>query len=576
MSVICQDEFFGKTKIIFTLFTFKEKITADLKNNDYDFNETKKYFLTYFAKDLGSTRYFYDILETGDGYVIEMDEKEMNSKLKQIGIIEYVDMTTLKRKKFNISDFFKTYEYTYSLANDPLNNNIVFKCNKTGKSFINISKGFLHKDIKSYDSYDEKIKANVDRILNHILHGWNSGNKEHYDYTINWLSHALTGHRMRSALFLKSGEGAGKSAITDFLIKKVIGRTVGLSTCKCDQVVKFNCQLQTKVFLVLEELPAHSNSQWHQINDIIKDLITNDFIDVEQKHKDIFNAVNLISLIILTNNENTLKLGNEIRRLMINDVSHDFVSNTKYFNDLHEAMTDETGEAFFMYLLEHYNKNKDFNCSVVPLTKGKINEKNKNLGSLLTFFKDNFLKMKKDVRDDKTKHGKFLIKSLLAEMELCGFKLKSVNALSAELKKYPSVFKVKPYGHENLLHLDVVKFDDLLAFYKNKGFWDDDFDAFENGNEPNQKPYVDFEEENKKLREIILQLQKPKINLEITNNISVVNIAEQEKKQEIKVEKPKVIKTKTPKTIVVEKPKQEKVIRETKPKRGQAILNLVN
>jgi hypothetical protein len=29
MSVICQDEFFGKTKIIFTLFTFKEKITAD-------------------------------------------------------------------------------------------------------------------------------------------------------------------------------------------------------------------------------------------------------------------------------------------------------------------------------------------------------------------------------------------------------------------------------------------------------------------------------------------------------------------------------------------------------------------
>ena len=101
--------------------------------------------------------------------------------------------------------------------------------------------------------------------------------------------------------------------------------------------MKFNYHLVNEIFLVLEELPSGGKNQWHSVSDYLKDIITGGTVGIEKKYEDVIQVENMISLLILTNNENCIRFVKDERRYHMCDISHDMVGNTKYFNDLSES-----------------------------------------------------------------------------------------------------------------------------------------------------------------------------------------------------------------------------------------------
>ncbi|GET61151.1 hypothetical protein GLOIN_2v1875323 [Rhizophagus irregularis DAOM 181602=DAOM 197198] len=76
---------------------------------------------------------------------------------------------------------------------------------------------------------------------------------------------------MYSILYLKSGQGWGKSIITDFIQRSVLGTQLVYKTSDSQTILgSFNGQLQGKVLLLFEEMPTEK-SQWNNLYQSLKD-----------------------------------------------------------------------------------------------------------------------------------------------------------------------------------------------------------------------------------------------------------------------------------------------------------------
>jgi phage/plasmid-associated DNA primase len=125
---------------------------------------------------------------------------------------------------------------------------------------------------------------------------------------------------MNTCVFLKSGEGTGKSVILEFIINHVIGQDLGLISGRASQLSSFNYQLLGKLLVILEELPTQSKNEWFSLSDILKQIITGSSLEIEKKHQDMITTANYISLYVITNNDNTIEFGKDARRYFMADI----------------------------------------------------------------------------------------------------------------------------------------------------------------------------------------------------------------------------------------------------------------
>ena len=493
-NIINSKDYFGKSSKVFKQEELKRLIQIG-------FPEAKKYILTYFCKSYDNSSYYFFQPEAGGKYSIESKED-----LKMImNVLESAEAKIIKKW------FEKEVEGNFKINSDPRASRF-YKCEETDQDYINLSEGFLHKNIKSYKSYTAETKKNVDLILSHIKTVWCSNNNESYEYIVNWLSFALTGQKMNTAIFLKSGEGTGKSIIVNFFIEKVIGCALGLITSKSAQLLKFNTQILGKILLCLEELPTASKNEWHTFSDILKDLITGSKIDIEAKFKDAVQVLNLISLIIITNNDNTIKFGKDIRRYFMADISHDKVGNFEYFNNLTKACENNTvGEAFFMYLLEHKENNKNFDERKIPNTETRQLIKGKNSTPIINFIKTTFVKYKRTIKKQKLEELRLLyISNSSTDITRQQFK--------TTLQQDLPIIKINDNG-KNAMTIDEIPYKMLYNWFVKNGFWNDKYDYFDGEEleeiekaEENEKTEKVEESEDKKeilkLKQIIEEQQK--------------------------------------------------------------------
>ena len=518
---IDQTKFFGNTQQAYSAEKLEELIHKSIVEREHTFKEPKEYLLTYFAQSTGDLYYEYEPSEDDDDGIIKNREKMEKIWLKFQKSYNYIDSSN-KQCKFNIKEWFeKEHKDTFKINADPRAPRF-FTSEKTGQKFINLSKGFLHKNIKKYSSYSAEVKNNVERLISHIKNIWNSGNETQSEICLNFLAHALTGHKMEVALFLKSGEGTGKSLIIDFIINHVIGPDLGVSTPRAQQIMKFNSILLGKIFLCLEELPTGNKNEWHSVSDYLKDIITGSKIDIEKKYADTIQTINLMSLILLTNNENTIKFGKDIRRYMLCDVSHDRVGDNAYFNSFVKCLTRETGEAFFMWLLERYEATKDFNPSECPMTDAKMEMKENNSTPILKYIKREFVATKIGLTDPSQKHKMVKLTNLKEAINNEFNMNMSTQKFHIALKTDVSIIKIKAYGKNKDLYIEPIEHNDLLQWYIKKGFWNETFDEFffkaNEEHETKEKNFVeekandssiDFKDEKiKSLEQQILELQE--------------------------------------------------------------------
>jgi len=472
----------GQDKTCFSINELRECVAEDVASSNDSLEASVTYLNRYFAHGCdGNKLFFTPAINYGGAESYETFETIDDGSMKK-RVFNYVDKVTMMKgaKPSTVSlkqQFFDTCDCTLKIGSDPRETR--FYTDPTSKmNFINLSPGFLHKGPLPYGQYPAHVQANVKQVLDHIKNVWNSKDEAAYDYCLKWLAHALTGHKRNTALFLNSGEGTGKSCIMEFIITHVIGYALGLITVHAGKLKAFNSQLLGKILVVLEEMPSGSSHEWASITEIIKHLITGGSLEIEKKFQDSVQVANLISLVIFTNNlqvggkGSPLKFGKDIRRFLMCDVSHDRVDDTKYFKGLTAAMNRETGEAFFAYMLEVYEESKDtFDESVIPMTQTKELMKTRNLGDVLTFFRDHYLKAGLSL-------SSLTLADLAMHMTEALEKKWSIQMLSKALpNELPGIKIIAPRNAKK--YIENYSHAMLKAFYIKKGYWNATYDIDE-------------------------------------------------------------------------------------------------
>lgn len=505
---------FGSATTIFDFQTMNTLLQSGYHDN---YTEAKKYFSTYHAKSYDDQ--YYVLEPDGNGGDIKLyDSSMMNNRFTRIETKVSVQVgNKTVSDKADIKDWFLKHNYSYfAIDQDPYKPRF-YQDPTTQRNYLNISKGFKHKHFKPYNSYPDEIKQKVQLILAHIKGVWNSGDEKAYMYVLTWFAHALTSRKVQTALFLKSGEGTGKSIIIDFLIDHVIGRDLGLSTSSAKKLMQFNSHLQGKTLLVLEELPASSKSEWTSLSEVLRDLITSSTMEFEAKYENIKHMKNIISMIIITNNENTLKFGKDARRYFMPDISHDKTGNFPYFDELKTACDDPlVGECFYMMLKEHCEKYPDFNEACMPMTDQKLSMKARNITPILQYFKDEYIMKKRDIEKIKlsSEYSTFKEYCELNAVKACT----SIQCFNKCLSSDIHLLSIKESTKSKTLHIFPLPHESLLEFYIKKGFWDERYDDFCVHAEE-VKPVKDIEEttklqeENTKLKAEIEKLKAENENL---------------------------------------------------------------
>src|SRR5699024_8931655 len=108
---------------------------------------------------------------------------------------------------------------TFNAISDPFKPRL--STNKDGNYCFNLSNGPRY-TVRPKKFSDEALRG-AKLFWKHFESIWCSRNKVTYEYLRKWISHAITGRKMKSTLYLQSDGGEGKSVALEFLQENVIG-----------------------------------------------------------------------------------------------------------------------------------------------------------------------------------------------------------------------------------------------------------------------------------------------------------------------------------------------------------------
>lgn len=211
----------------------------------------------------------------------------------------------------------------------------------------------------------EPRKGDCNLYLEHLRNIICNGNEAHYEYTIKWMSRAVKfpWERGHTALVWRGDKGPGKNLAAE-TFGKLFGSHYMTITNAEHLVGRFNAHLRAKCVLIANEAFYAGNKQ-HEST--LKGLITDPVLPIEQKFVDAETDVNLLHLIILSNNEWVIPVSDRERRFFMVDVSGEKIGQYDYFQAIMDQLTSGGYEALLYHLLNEVDIS-DFNPRNVPHT----------------------------------------------------------------------------------------------------------------------------------------------------------------------------------------------------------------
>ncbi len=373
---------------------------------------------------------------------------------------------------------------------------------------INLFPEFKH-NAKPFKDFDKKIKKKVKIILDYVLEILADNNEDSYNYILLWISHMCKGNKNTSCIYLRGEEGIGKSTLTTFIMKHVLGNNLCVETGSEPLKSHFNGILANRLLVCFEELESFSVNEWMVISSRLKKLITSSLISIEFKGKDAYQMNNFNNYVLLSNND-AIKDDNG-RRYFIADVNNKRKGDHEYWDKVYSCFSDEVGLAFYSYLMEI--DTSDFNSqSNMPTTKNKLDSFVKRLDHVEQFLKDKYVLTKLNI---KCTVDEFYNQYNMYCME------KSVKTLG----KYQFNSRLKELGIVHYKSNDKNKYkmtNDELMKIAEKRHWIHDLDEFKE-EKPQEISGLDFEtpterilkKENEDLKEEVQDLKNKIKELEL-------------------------------------------------------------
>lgn len=208
--------------------------------------------------------------------------------------------------------------------------------------------------------------------LKHIEEVICRGNPEHFKYVVRWMAHAIQrpAERPETALVLRGRQGTGKGVFVEHL-----GALFGehyLTVYKHEQITgKFNAHLMHVLLLHLNEAlwGGHKAAAG-----TLKGLITDPWIPIEPKGKDLFSVKNYSRVIVASNELWAVPVDIDDRRFLVLDVSDARKEDHSYFAQIHAQMTKGGGREALMFHLQTLDLS-GFDVRKVPVSTSSIDLK---------------------------------------------------------------------------------------------------------------------------------------------------------------------------------------------------------
>jgi len=221
----------------------------------------------------------------------------------------------------------------------------------------------------------EAIPGSCDKFLDHVKTNVCRGDEGHYNYLMAWLADAVQNpnHPGGTAVVMRGKQGTGKS-----FFAKAVGKLWGqhflhISNSK-HLVGSFNAHLRDCVMLFADEAFFAGDKK---SEGILKALITEEHIVIEQKGIDSEASPNYIHLIMASNSEWVVPVAMDDRRFFVLDTADDHRKDTKYFGDIMDEL-EAGGYEALLHLLMTMDLT-DINLREAPDTDALNEQKQLNL-----------------------------------------------------------------------------------------------------------------------------------------------------------------------------------------------------
>ncbi len=373
------------------------KLLYSAKNRQ-ELSPAKKYLISYYAR--GETGvYKWMPKKQIFKYFLKKDACE---SFIQSDVITFKNDKGETTDKFDIRQWFFRDTPFFSLEVNPSQPKVYRDPSDNG-FYINQFPGFLHLDPPPFNQFSQEIRDQCKLILNQIREVLSSSVEEQEYYMMNLVTRIAIGQKMQKSMFLYSGPGTGKTMITWFLRKMVLGPKI--TEKRNDEKIitgQFNKELEGKCLLVLEEMSNSKSTDWITFANRLKDFIDSDSLKIEEKHKTPYDVANITNIIINSNNSKTIRLDRNDRRYFIPDISEKYVENgigmDHYYAPLDRAIKNpEVGKAFYSYALEYVKLNPDFDERKIPMTKTKLMMINRDNNVVHEFVKQAYVCESRDI-----------------------------------------------------------------------------------------------------------------------------------------------------------------------------------
>ena len=210
------------------------------------------------------------------------------------------------------------------------------------------------------------------------------GNEEHYRFVRRWMAHSIQHPQQLpgTAIVLRGLQGTGKGVFVENF-----GALFGIhyvSVYRLDQVTgRFNSHLKNVLLLHANEATCRNDKVGEGV---LKGLITDPYVPVEHKGKDIINLRNYKRIIVATNEEWAVPMGMDDRRYLVVDVNPAKKENKAYFRAIEEQMASGGLQALMYDLLTE--DLSDFDVRTVPFSPSNFGQKLHSAAPIIQWWYD--------------------------------------------------------------------------------------------------------------------------------------------------------------------------------------------
>lgn len=252
-------------------------------------------------------------------------------------------------------------------------------CKTAPKGVYNLWRGFTYEPLEKVEDATDDMREGVRLFKEHMLENVCLGNQELFDWLFSYFAHLIQKpwKKPRTALVFKGKKGVGKNALID-RIGHLFGGHYLLTSNRRYLTSNFNKHLANLVLFVLDEAIWSGDKQ---AEGVLKDLITGNSHLIEQKGREMYQAKNILRLVIIGNAEWVVPASEDERRFAVFNVGDKRQKDKAFFENMRVLLEKKEGNRLLMRELLDF-KIKGIDINDAPDTVGLLEQKIESLNAI--------------------------------------------------------------------------------------------------------------------------------------------------------------------------------------------------